>query len=522
MKNEVLFLNTMPDSNNIWKQIGGNYEDAQQSINELVDNAISNIIGNNAEQKKIEITLEESNDIDQAIYITIEDSGRGIANAAQAFTIGNIGTDSVFNEHGFGLKQALAAANPTNDDWVIYKRTTEEKSSNRMMKIEAPYVIGKQKYQMLSNSKWPGHVWGNTYIKVRCEYRLFQNVIQMEESLRHTIHYDFDVVADRIYEDLGFVYATLIENNDIEMKLKLKHANGTKVVYNVDPLLPFWADKFVLENSKLHLSCNSGHIEKLPDRIPFNNKTSDRYYKQNTTSSGVEIRTNGRVIEHNMFEKIFGKKNHPSFNSLLIQVMISADSFDDLPETRTTKNGFRIGDKRLSEITAWIRNSIQPSQKKLVKPVTVSETEEKRKLAQIIEQTFYENKELELQNYKKLTEREVPVFTSVLKSSYPKIDILVTKDDKISVIEAKKEAATIKDIYQLKMYCDGYFLDKNKMPDEAILVAKEFPEGLRRLIAFFNEKREANYPLFSCKYWNEFKENFEECLINEKKLKMRY
>ena len=57
MEKQELFLDTTPDSNNIWKEIGGNYENVQQSINELVDNSISNIIFNRLWQLQIHLMI---------------------------------------------------------------------------------------------------------------------------------------------------------------------------------------------------------------------------------------------------------------------------------------------------------------------------------------------------------------------------------------------------------------------------------------------------------------------------------
>ncbi len=134
------YLNTQPDSNDIWKELGGNYENAEQSINELVDNAISNILGNNTELKKVQITLEETNDVDQAIIISIEDSGLGIKDAGEALTLGKAGSDSVLNEHGFGLIQALSAANKENDAWEIFNRSPENKANQRLCTLRRPML----------------------------------------------------------------------------------------------------------------------------------------------------------------------------------------------------------------------------------------------------------------------------------------------------------------------------------------------------------------------------------------------
>lgn len=523
MNQQELFLDNMPVSNDIWREIGGNYETAEQSINELVDNSISNILGKNSETRKIEITLEETNDINQAIYIAIEDSGMGIENPEQAFTLGAIGSDSVFNEHGFGWKQALSAANPENDAWEMYLRIPSLSDENKVMQIKAPYVIGRQKYELVNSRKYPGHSWGRTYIRVKCNFMLFQNLIDAEAAARSDMRFDFDSVADRIYEDLGFTYSEVLETCKIQLILTLKHYNGTKEHHEVTPLKPIFKSSVLkFTNEELHFECTQGAMEALPARIPFNNKSSNRYYKQNITSSGVEIRINGRVVEHNLFEEIYGTKNHPAFNDWLIQINIVSNNREDLPATRTTKNGFRVGDEQLSKIFGWLRRNLRPTKKGLEKPISVSETELKRKLAEIIESNFFSEKELDLNMPSQITQREVPLFTSILKEGYPKCDLMVSTGEKVTVIEAKKNDASIPDLYQLMMYCDGYFFDHGVMPDEAIIVAKEFSDPFRRVVALLNERNKNKYPPFTWKYWNEFMENFEEVIRDEKKLKMKY
>lgn len=517
MEKNEMYLNTTPNSNDMWKEVGGNYETAEQSMNELVDNSISNILGHDTKFKKIVITLEETNDVDQAIIITIEDSGLGIKDAEEALTIGKIGSDSALNEHGFGLIQALAAANKENDAWEIYNRTPENKANHEVMHITAPYIIGKQLYKMEPDSEWPGHEWGSTFLRVRCNYKLFQNLLPIETSVRSSIKFDFDTVADRIYEDLGFTYSLLLEDGSLEMFLVLKHFQGPASEYRVSALAPLWTSKSELLNQELCINCSYGQINPLPDRIPFNNQTSSRYYKSNITSSGAEIRINGRVMEYNKFEEIFGIKNHPQFNSLLIQVDIVSDNRKYLPATRTTKNGFRVGDDRLMDIYKWIRKTIVPSKKPTEKPIHPKEIDFKKKLAAILQNGYDLSHDFTLSPSGEIATREYPVFKSILKAEYPRIDIFVDDSESNSIIEAKKETASIIDLYQIMMYCDGYYLDHEKMPDEAILVAKNFPEGVLRVVGYLNKKNEGKYPVINCKSWDDYEANFEANLIEEKK-----
>ena len=515
------YLNTQPDSNDIWKELGGNYENAEQSINELVDNAISNILGNNTELKKVQITLEETNDVDQAIIISIEDSGLGIKDAGEALTLGKAGSDSVLNEHGFGLIQALSAANKENDAWEIFNRSPENKANHEIMHIKAPYVMGKQSYTMESESRWRGHEWGSTLLIVRCNFKLFENLIPAENAVRPSLRFDFHSVADRIYEDLGFTYASLLEDNKVEMNLVLRYFNGKTEEYKVTAVTPLWTKKDETENKKLHLKCTYGQIATLPDRVPFNNQTSSRYYKGNITSSGAEIRINGRVMEYNKFEEIYGKKNHPMYNSVLIQVDIVSDSREYLPATRTTKNGFRVGDEHLTDIYKWLRKTVVPTKKSIIKPIKISEIEKKKKLARLIQNGYDIEHGFTLNPAGEIAVREYPVFKQILKKECPRVDIFVDDQETKSIIEAKKETASVIDIYQLLMYCDGYCLDNDKMPDEAILVAKSFPEGLKRVVEYLNKKNIGSYPIIRCKYWDDYQENFDESIIEEKKLKRR-
>ena len=515
------YLNTQPDSNDVWKELGGNYENAEQSINELVDNAISNILGNGTKLKKVQITLEETNDVDQAIIISIEDSGLGIKNIGEALTLGKAGSDSVLNEHGFGLIQALAAANKENNAWEIFIRSPANKAAHEIMHIQAPYVMGKQSYTMEPDTSWPGHEWGNTLLSVRCNFKLFENLIPVENAVRTSIKFDFYSVADRIYEDLGFTYASLLAEKDLDISLVLRYFRGKTEEYKVTAVTPLWTKKSSTENNKLHLKCSYGQIATLPDRIPFNNQTSSRYYKANITSSGAEIRINGRVMEYNKFEEIFGKKNHPMYNSVLIQVDIVSDSSEFLPATRTTKNGFRVGDENLTNIYKWLRKSVVPTKKSIIKPVKVTEIDKKKKLARILQNNYDSEHGFTLNPNGEIAVREYPVFTQILRKEFPRADIFVDDQETKSIIEAKKETASLIDIYQLLMYCDGYFLDNDKMPDEAILVAKNFPEGLKRVVGYLNNKNKNIYPIIRCKYWNEYQENFDENLMEEKKMKLK-
>lgn len=70
--------------------------------------------------RNIIIYLKEL-DSEGDVEVVIEDSGTGIKRLDEAFTLGSrLAAESPLNEHGFGLKHALASANPANDSWKIF------------------------------------------------------------------------------------------------------------------------------------------------------------------------------------------------------------------------------------------------------------------------------------------------------------------------------------------------------------------------------------------------------------------
>ena len=156
-----------------------------------------------------------------------------------------------------------------------------------------------------------------------------------------------------------------------------------------------------------------------------------------------------------------------------------------------------------------------------IKPIKISEIEKKKKLARLIQNGYVIEYGFTLNPAGEVAVREYPVFKQILKKECPRVNIFVDDHETKSIIEAKKETASIIDIYQLLMYCDGYCLDNDKMPDEAILVAKGFPEGLKRVVEYLNKKNIGSYPIIRCKYWDDYQENFDENIIEEKKLKRR-
>ena len=92
------------------------------------------------------------------VKVLIEDTGTGITKMNNAVRIGDrTGKETPLNEHGFGLKHALATANPENDSWRIYTRTKKEFKKNEYILVTSPYDFKMpDKKIKLHDAPWPG------------------------------------------------------------------------------------------------------------------------------------------------------------------------------------------------------------------------------------------------------------------------------------------------------------------------------------------------------------------------------
>lgn len=206
---------------------------------------------------------------------------------------------------------------------------------------------------------------------------------------------------------------------------------------------------------------------------------SVKYYKRNMSSSGIEIRVNGRLLMGNLFKEIWGLENHPSYNHFLGQINIISDILDRLPKTKTSKNSIRKDDPKLAKLIQWVRNIYPSPEKKLTN--AISEREFIQKLADL--------KEKHIRTDTKRIETDFTVYRNI--GSPVMVDLYLFDGNDVVLYEAKKNTADVKDFYQLLMYWDGLVSDGG-IPTEGILLAPDFSDGVINVINSFNSKVDAN------------------------------
>lgn len=368
-------------------------------------------------------------------------------------------------------------------------------------KIEAPYKIENFSAQICKNKKWPGKLNGTgTIVRFTCKKEMYKTIAKGIKGGMSS----FWKIADVLCEDIGFVYAGVIEGNKASITLDMIDKNGDRKNRPVGAVKPDWEDYIIpgsgsqevdLGNGKVIIEYQFGKMNTKSERIEFDNTTTRKYYKKSLSTSGVEIRINGRVLCYNLFTEIWGGEKHNSYNYLLIIVNLKTNNKDALPKTRTSKNGLREGDEKLEKLYEWIRGNLNKPKKDL----NLSNHEK-----DLFEELCDRTKQYD-PDPNKIVKTEMDVFVSSGNSNDKvRLDMYYKNSYGITIYEGKKEITTSKDVYQLRMYWDGLVYD-GITPTKGVLLATTHPDSVKGLISIVNDMRDAkgnNYN-FEAKTWND-------------------
>ena len=254
MNEEQFELDNTPDAENLWKAIGGSFSNISQAINEFVDDSISNFrrnCGNAAMIRTVRLTL---NACGEMVNITVEDGGTGIRNLSNAMTLaGQADRETPLNEHGYGLKHALAYVDAKGSGWEIATRTEEDLKRNRCQVIKSPYAIGKGKL----NSVYLGPT--GTMISVSCSMELLRTLCPEDNEKQKT----FWQMVDILEEDLRYTYADILYKGEADIELVVSDGKASRQK-KLKPLFPQW---------------EAGTLQELPvpERFPGADRSADGF-----------------------------------------------------------------------------------------------------------------------------------------------------------------------------------------------------------------------------------------------------
>ena len=458
-------IDNAPNGKEFFVGISGNFKNFGQTMCELIDNPISNFRAHGI-RGRVEIVLEEQGDY---VDVMVRDNGTGIENMDAALTIAARScAESTLNEHGMGLKHALASINAGEDQhWSIQTRTAEDVANDRYQRVEGPYDI----HMPVSMIPGSGEVAGGTgtVVRVRCPMHKFLTLKPVSKKNDPT----FAQVVSYLQETLRYTYADLLRDGAFSIRLTAVDEDGIpNSVEITEPLEPKWKGEYTelppvetdLGYGPVTICCRYGSIRR--------SKENAFYYRANMASSGAEIRINGRAIQHGLYNEIWGKALHPSQNRFLAQIDILSDQAEALPDTKSAKNGLREDDEKVAALFSWIRANIPEPFK-----------EEGRE--QMLVRLLAEKKSAEAGVLRVSTEKNLYQCLNLQIKS----DLFVSSTEGVTLFEAKAGGSKAEDLYQLRMYHDGCVADDMEVR-EAVLIAQRHPDTVKALLAELNRQKD--------------------------------
>lgn len=446
-----------------------------QCIGELIDNAISASKPDSEFRVEI-IFVPDENNKDQ-VDVFLADSGKGmnLKLLAKALQLGEPPTtENRLNEHGFGLKNALATLSGGNGYWKLWSKPANE---NSLFSVEGPFreqMIVRDSEQFPSETFLPADM--STLIKVPVKFSFIQSV-----QGRGAPSTDLVTLRDWLIEHLGVLY-----RGYLELDGKTYRSSGVIIIaINTDRLqvppveVPIGKSevqyiKMELGGKVYDLTYKFGTLDTVKRDKLVAGRKAKFYYQGNQPTQGIDIRLGKRVIATHQFETIWktedGKNplsRHNNYNDFIGELIIPEVPRGILT-TVNNKTDFNLDDPDWAKMFSKLNDFRPPRQ-------------------------IRERSELELRkrwmNMLKATNPEDQVTDEV--SVWPtgtEIDVYrKTAHGKIILYELKVGSGAPIHLYQLKMYWDGLWLDKKEQPTEAVLIVEDFSSTLEQMANMMNQ-----------------------------------
>jgi len=452
-----------------------------QCTGELVDNAVAANVGDSPFLINIIFIENPGDDTQVDIYICDQSSGMPIEVLKKALQPGiPATTQSRLNEHGFGLKNALATLSGNNGPWKIW---TRPKGSSEVFTVEGPFR-SKMKIRddepFSTDSFLPSD--SSTIVKVSVKKSFIQTVQGRGAPSENLV-----VLRKWLIEHLGVMYRGYL---DLDPQTHLP--SGTIIVsigtdrVKVPPVPVPIADRkrkyfeVALNGTVYTFTYSYGTLDDVQRDALVNGEKAKYYYQKNQKTQGIDIRLGKKVIATMQFETIWKTDEgqplmrHPSYNEFVGELTIP-----ELPRgvliTTNNKTDFNLDDENWEAIFKELR------QFKPIKDIREKSEAELRK---------------KWTNMLKATNPYDTISDSV--SVWPtgtKIDVYrkINTTNEIIIYEIKVGKGSPQHSYQLKMYWDGLVL-QGEQPKEGILLVEDYALNLEQMINLMNKMPPPNSP----------------------------
>lgn len=440
-------------SDNLFRELGNNTYDFVDLISEFIDNSIAARV----EDKilNVEIVIGLSKHDERNSYFKIKDNAKGISQnyIGKALSPGATSGGTTLNEHGLGMKQAIAALGTL--DYL----KTKTKDNDKAIQINE-LKFGSIKAELIDSEFEHG-----TEIKV-----ININSIVPTNPQKYT---------QNILGLLGARYRRFLREDNPKMKLTIEMKNiddekSRSNVWDIKGIEPVYFHSNMRRNEPM-INKKELKGKKWKARITFGYAPTDKQYEElgleqpknympykvSINKQGLDIINNDRVIKfHQLSEIGLVETRHNKFNYIRGEIdLISGFT------TAITKNNVII-DNNFNELITQIKELLKKKSylDKKNYPDEIPENLLRDRL-----KNFFETSKMFKKNNVQI---EYPI-----EGLGGFIDILADEEP----WELKINEATGLDVYQLFAYMDmGNF-------NKGYLVAKSFKTGAESAANFINE-----------------------------------
>jgi hypothetical protein len=325
-----------------------------QCLCELIDNAIAAKLDNLKFRIDVIFLKNELDSMLVDVYIVDKGKGMSLDHLKRALQLGESATtDNRLNEHGFGLKNALATLSGGNGFWKVWTKPTDD---DHIFSVEGPF---RPEMFVRSDEGFPAHDFLPTDISTLIKVPVKLSFVQSVQG-RGAPTKDLSNLRDWLIEHLGVLYRGYLEqdpdtyedsgvivvsigNDSLRVPPINVPLGNTQVKYN----------KIELGGIIYELVYTFGTLDEVKRDKLVRGKKAKFYYQKNMPTQGIDIRLGKRVIATRQFETIWKTEEgrdeqtqlsrHNDYNDFLGELQIP-----DVPRgiltTVNTKTDFNLDD----------------------------------------------------------------------------------------------------------------------------------------------------------------------------------
>jgi hypothetical protein len=445
-----------------------------QCVSELIDNAIA---AQREDHKfRIEVFLNRDEEDYNVVNVYVVDDCQGMTLDVfkRALQLGESAmTESRLNEHGFGMKNALATLSKDNGFWKIWTRPIGEKTVYSAEGPFGPEMVIKDDESFPDEDFLPTDLSTVVFVPVRLQF------IQTVQG-RGAPAKDLASLRAWLIEHLGVLYRGYLVLDDntgetsgaIYVSISRERLRVPPVVVPLGSIQTRYLE-VEIGGEVVPLTYKYGTLDEVRRDRLIHGEKAKFYYQGNTTTQGIDIRLGKRVIATKQFETIWkhedGKRQltrHNMFNDFLGELLIP-----ELPRgiltTVNSKTDFNLDDPDWVKIFGII--------------------DEIRPLENIREKTEAGLRDKWIRMLQATNPEDIVTDERTVWPTGTRIDVYrKTAEGRIVIYELKAGSGHPIHLYQLRMYWDGLVLYENESPREAILLVEDFDANLEEMANALN------------------------------------